>query len=218
VSDELRSHPLARVVARLYRPGRMGRLLGKAIRRLEGGGMRSATWRRLLEKRHGVRVGAFSYGPIVDAGRLPRGTRIGRFVSIAEGVRIIRGNHPIEACSTHPYFYAGRFGLVADRGVERDERNPLDIGHDAWLGANATILPGCRRIGIGAIVGAGSVVTADVPDFAIVGGVPARPIRYRFAAETRERLLALAWWDRPLAELAARADAIADGDLDRLAN
>jgi acetyltransferase-like isoleucine patch superfamily enzyme len=120
----------------------------------------------------------------------------------------------MQAISTHPVFYADRFGLVAGLDVDRDDLNPLEIGHDAWLGTDVTILPGCRRIGHGAVVGAGAVVTADVPDFAVFAGVPARPIRLRFSPDTQARLLASEWWSRSLAELAPLAPAIARGNLD----
>ncbi|MFK7788083.1 MAG: hypothetical protein AB8C95_01150 [Phycisphaeraceae bacterium] len=72
----------------------------------------------------------------------------------------------------------------------------LRIEHDVWLGRNAVILPGCRRIGIGAVVGAGAVVTRDVPDFAIIGGVPGKVLRYRYGEETRGKVLASRWWEK----------------------
>ena len=62
---------------------------------------------------------------------------------------------------------------------ESKEKTPLDISSDVWIGARAIILPGCKRIGHGAIIGAGSVVTKDVPDYAIMGGNPAKVIKYR---------------------------------------
>jgi acetyltransferase-like isoleucine patch superfamily enzyme len=176
--------------------------------------MRSGTWRKILRERHGVEVGAFSYGGLIDSGGFHRGTRIGRYCSFGEGLRVVRRNHPMGAISTHPLFYDDAFGLVSGLEVNRDELNPLEIGHDVWLGVGVTILPGCRRIGHGAVVGAASVVTSDVPDFAIVAGVPARPIRLRFDEPTRARLHAIAWWERPLADLAPIAHAFASGDLE----
>lgn len=217
MSDDLVHHPLARTIARLYRPGRRsGLFLGRIIRRLEGGAMRSGTWRAILRERHGVEIGAFSYGGLIDSAGFHRGTRVGRFCSFGEGLRVVRRNHPMQAISTHPLFYADRFGLVSGLDVDRDELNPLEVGHDVWIGAGVTILPGCRRIGNGAAVGAGSVVTSDVPDFAIIAGVPARILRFRFDETTRDRLVAGGWWSRTLADLTPLAPAIAAGDLDAL--
>ena len=70
----------------------------------------------------------------------------------------------------------------------------MTIGHDAWLGQGCTILAG-RKVGIGAVVGAGAVVSHDVEPFTVVGGVPARPIKKRFPKDVQEGLLELAWWD-----------------------
>ena len=81
--------------------------------------------------------------------------------------------------------------------MKEEELKPgiLRIEHDVWLGRNAVILPGCRRIGIGAVIGAGAVVTRDVPDFAIVGGVPAKVLRYRYDEPTQAKVLASRWWE-----------------------
>jgi virginiamycin A acetyltransferase len=86
------------------------------------------------------------------------------------------------------------------------------VGHDVWIGSGATILPGAR-IGSGAIIGAGAVVSGDVPPYAIVAGNPARVIRQRFGAETVARILALAWWDWPIAHILGKEAAICGGDI-----
>jgi carbonic anhydrase/acetyltransferase-like protein (isoleucine patch superfamily) len=70
----------------------------------------------------------------------------------------------------------------------------VTFGHDVWIGHGAIVLPG-RNIGTGAVVAAGAVVTKDVPDYTVVGGNPARPIRRRFPEHVSEQLIALAWWD-----------------------
>jgi len=165
---------------------------------LERGELRSATIRRILRERFGVSVGAYSYGQCLVPGAFPAGVSIGRYVSIGPGVRVFRRNHPLDRLSTHPYFYYSMLGVV-----ERDtiESADLWIGHDAWIGADSIITPGCTRIGIGAVIGAGALVTKDVPDFAIVGGNPASLIRMRFDAKTIERALATRWWERPVEEL-----------------
>lgn len=71
----------------------------------------------------------------------------------------------------------------------------LEIGNDVWIGQYAVILPSCHRIGDGAVIGAGSIVTSDVPDYAMVAGNPARILKYRFGEETVSKLKAIKWWD-----------------------
>jgi acetyltransferase-like isoleucine patch superfamily enzyme len=123
---------------------------------------------------------------------------VGRYVSTAVGVRVFTQNHPFDRLSMHPFFYDPGAGFVAEKMLPPAR---LWIGHDAWLGAAAIVTPGCSRIGIGAVVGAGAVVTQDVDDFAIVAGNPARTLRYRFTEETCGRILGAEWWQRPLAEV-----------------
>jgi carbonic anhydrase/acetyltransferase-like protein (isoleucine patch superfamily) len=88
------------------------------------------------------------------------------------------------------------------------EPGALSIGHDCWIGYGAIVTPGCRRIGVGAIVAAGAVVTRDVADFAIVAGNPARELRRRFAPELCDRILASRWWEHSIAQVAAHLPAM----------
>jgi acetyltransferase-like isoleucine patch superfamily enzyme len=130
---------------------------------------------------------------------LPRGVVVGRYVSVAGGVRVFRRNHPMERLSLHPFFYNRELGFVAEDNIPSV---PLEIGHDSWIGDRAIIVPGCKRIGVGSVGGAGAVVTRDVPDFAIVGGNPAKIIRFRFPEETRRLILASRWWEQSISQVA----------------
>lgn len=172
---------------------RLGRPLMQLAIRLEGGPMISATAREIMRKFHGVEIGAFSYGPCFDPAKVPPNVKIGRFVSIAPGVRLIVQNHPIRNISTHPMFYETQPGVAETAQLAPGN---LTVGHDAWLGYNAVITPGCNRIGIGAVIGAGAVVTRDVPDFAIVAGNPAREIGKRFSPFDEELVANSNWWMR----------------------
>jgi acetyltransferase-like isoleucine patch superfamily enzyme len=137
---------------------------------------------------------------------------IGKFCSISAEVFVGLGQHPLgDRVSTHPLFYLHRPENgwdVADRDFQR-EYFPTSVGNDVWLGHRAS-LKGGITVGDGAVVGAGAVVTADVPPYAIVAGVPAKPIRYRFDPETIEFLLRLKWWDRDEAWLRANWQAFHD--------
>lgn len=169
-------------------------LAHKAIRaasKLEGGEFFSLTARDLLRYWYDVNIGPFSYGGCFTPGAFPPKTHIGRYCSVAKGVRCIERNHPYDRPSTSSFFYDPRFGIVDEDTLPGFE--PLWIGHDVWIGWNAILLPGCRKIGTGAIIGAGAVVTRDVPAFAIVAGTPAKILKHRFDEPTRERLLATDW-------------------------
>lgn len=169
-----------------------GRILGQIVQ-AEGGEMYSLTLRDILDRYHGVRVGNFSYGSLLRIGYCDANTDIGAYVSIGPNVRRFGAAHPLKHAALHPLFYNPSLGLV---GPEHDVvRASCWIGHDAWIGANVTILPGCRRIGIGAVIGAGSVVTRDVEDFEIVAGNPARPMRAsRFTPEDKARIYNSEFW------------------------
>ena len=166
--------------------------------RLEGGQLYSGTARAILNSYFGVAVGAYSYGPCFVPGSFQPHSAVGRYVSIAPGVRAYRRNHPINTLSTHPFFFNSALGVLESDAIGYEA---IEIGADAWIGANVVITPNCRRIGIGSIVAAGAVVTKDVPDFGICGGVPARLLRYRFESGLCDEILSTCWWERSVAEL-----------------
>lgn len=157
------------------------------ITRREGGQLTSRSLRAYLARVHGVVAGEYSYGSLLEPGRADRGLTIGRYVSIGPNVRRFGAAHPVDALSMHPYWYNPALSIV-DAGADV-QRTECVIEHEAWIGANVTILPGCRRIGIGAVVGAGTVLTKDVPDFAIVVGNPGRSVGERLTPQLRRALL-----------------------------
>ena len=121
---------------------------------------------------------------------------IGRYCSIADDVIIGPGNHTLTNLSTSPIFTEVKNGLgirwTNDTKVEPFKH--VTIGNDVWIGSRA-IIKGGVNICDGAVIGAGAVVVKDVPPYAIVGGVPAKVIRYRFSPEVIEKLLELQWWN-----------------------
>lgn len=183
------------------------RLIASLGRRFEGGEFQSRTLRRLLWDRWRIAAGAWSYGAFHRPMASEPGITIGRFASISRDARWGLG-HPLDHVSLSHVFADPAFGFTEAWPFERPT---LEIGADAWIGAQVVITSGCRRIGIGAAVGAGSVVTRDVADFAVVFGAPARVVRSRFPEDVQAEILASRWWERPLAELRRRPEAFTGG-------
>jgi phosphonate metabolism protein (transferase hexapeptide repeat family) len=125
-------------------------------------------------------------------------TTVGKFTSIAASVRINALGHPMDRVSQHNITYRPNEYFVdakIDKGFRALRQGKrVVIGHDVWIGHGAIILPGLT-IGHGAVVAAGAVVTRDVEPYAIVAGVPAKRIKWRFEQSVRERMIALSWWD-----------------------
>lgn len=114
-------------------------------------------------------------------------------------------NHPLESVST---FKSTHSKLASVFRYSENCYKPIDIGSDVWLGSNVIVLPGVS-IGHGAVVGAGGVVTKDVPPYAIAVGCPARTVRYRFSESQIELLLASKWWEWPEERLMQSAELFA---------
>lgn len=123
---------------------------------------------------------------------------IGAYCSIGRGVQIGLAMHPTTWLSTHTFQYSDEWfpsveELKFDRKLQHTHHQRTIIGSDVWIGNNALINSGVK-IGHGAIIGAGAVVTKDIPDYAIVGGVPAKVIRFRFEEGVIRELLETKWW------------------------
>ena len=124
-------------------------------------------------------------------------TKIGAFCSIAWGVTIGPANHSYDRISTHSFLYNNVDGIRPENEDVAYDRfsEKCELGNDVWIGAGATILRDVV-IGDGAIVASGAVVTKDVPPYAIVAGVPAKVIKYRFSDEIIQKLLEMQWWNQ----------------------
>ena len=154
----------------------------------------------------GLDWGAFSGYDNLHSGQYMENVSVGRYCSIGMNVAVGLVSHPTDWLSTtwmqyvaRPFHWNRFMGrTVATKPFLSPRRTVL--GNDVWLGAGAQIMAGVK-VGNGAIVAAGAVVTKDVPPYAIVGGVPAKVIKFRFPAATIARLEKLAWWRYSLGDL-----------------
>lgn len=144
----------------------------------------------------------FGYGSYVHKNSVLKGVKVGRFCAIAENVNIRLFQHPTQMTAISPCFYRKEHTLktFVNENYYEDLQNVQDgfsvvIGNDVWIGQGVSIKSGIK-IGDGAVIGAGAVVTRDVAPYAIVGGVPAKLIRYRFTEKQIEALLKIKWWDK----------------------
>lgn len=148
---------------------------------------------------------------------------IGKFCAIATGTRFIMAgaNHPTQGVSTFPFTIFG--GTWAEETTDIITSIPSKgdtvVGNDVWFGYNTLIMPGVR-IGDGAVIATGAVVTTDVPPYTIVGGNPAQPVKQRYPDEDVARLLRAAWWNWPVELITTHVRAIMAGtprDIEKIA-
>lgn len=141
----------------------------------------------------GVTMGRYSY---MGKNNSVCNASIGSFCSIASYCAIGGGEHEMTSVSTSPVFAPGRnvFGFTFAPEGTRHVSKQVQIGHDVWIGEKVFIKAGIS-IGDGAVIGAHSVVTHDVPAYAIVAGTPAKPLRYRFSEEEQKLLQESKWWE-----------------------
>ena len=159
-------------------------------------------------------IGEWTYGaPTVENWDQNASLSIGKFCSIADGVTILLGGeHRADWVTTYPFRE-----LVFDKPEVAKigySKGDVSIGNDVWIGLNALILSGVR-IGNGALVAAGAVVTKDVPAYAIVGGNPAKLIRYRIPESLIAPMEQIGWWNWPLDQIEAALPLLLNVDIER---
>ncbi|GAC1040641.1 DapH/DapD/GlmU-related protein [Rhizobium sp. No.120] len=163
---------------------------------------------------HTAELGDFSYlGPRCIVGD----ATIGKFCAIAAEVRIGAPNHPMDRPSMHRFTYCPEYyavDAVRDHAFfDRRKQDRAIIGNDVWIGHGVIVLPGVK-VGDGAVLAAGAVVTKDVQPYTVVGGIPAKFIRERFTRRIAERLAAIAWWHWPFETIMERLTDFQSSDIE----
>ncbi len=179
---------------------------GATLRRLilrrviagEGGEFYSETARQILRDLYDVEIGMYTHGGCFHPGQFDRHTRIGRYCSIARDVCVFNRDHPTAFKSTHAFFFNSKLGFCTE---DKSEYTPLSIGHDVWIGTGVKILAPVTEIGTGAVVCAQSVVTRNIPPYAVAVGFPARVVRFRFSPAVIDELLASRWWEQDIEQI-----------------
>lgn len=156
----------------------------------------------------GAPIGKMSYGfHRLSVHSIKGLSCVGRFCSLGARVEVRGFHHPLDWVSTNPFLYkSDREVIDSNKALPEDciaKNKKVKIGHDVWIGQGVQILRPVT-IGDGAVVAAGSVVCKDVPAYAIVGGVPAKVLRYRIDEKLIGKMLAIKWWDWSLEEIRER--------------
>ncbi len=188
------------ILYRLYRFKRkkLCKCIEWLLKKIEGGEIYSQTLRRIMKDYHQVDIGMYTHGSCFVPGSFDRFTTVGRYCSIAADVRVFNRDHPTAFKSTHAFFFNSALKCVQKDLVDY---KPLKIGNDVWIGHGVIILPSVTEIGDGAVIGAGAVVSRNIPPYAVAVGHPVRVVKYRFAPETIQELLNEKWWDKDIEQL-----------------
>lgn len=135
-----------------------------------------------------VEIGDYTY---INSGFLYPGVRVGKYCSMGHNICIGPGEHYINRISSYPILTR-----VLKENFEQEfpTVKPTVLGNDVWVGHGSVIMQGVK-VGDGAVIAAGAVVTKDVPDYTVVAGIPAREIKHRFNQETVQKLEKLQWWN-----------------------
>lgn len=190
----------------------IGRALKKPFKRKKPEGVpwyNTEFHEKYARRKPAYQMGVGTYGtPIVHDWKEGTTLKIGAYCSIADNVQImLGGNHRTDWLTTYPFY-----SFIKELPTPELKKGDVVIGNDVWLGSGCRILTGVT-IGDGAIVAAGSVETKPVQPYEIVGGNPARHIRYRFDEAEREALQRLQWWNWPQALVEQAAPLLCSGDI-----
>ncbi len=167
-----------------------------------------------FSKMHGVTIGDYTYGlPTIIKFSDKYKVKIGKFCSISTNVKIfVDANHRVDWVTTYPISLKVFNNPPVEYGHPTGKGDVI-IGHDVWIGSNVLIMSGVT-IGNGVVIGAGSVVTKNVSDYEIVGGNPAKHIRFRFSAQQINDLLKIAWWDWQIDRIRDNANLLESSNID----
>ena len=168
------------------------------VLKMEGGMLYSITLRRILARYHKVQIGLYTHGSCFEPGNFDKFTTVGRYCSIGANVKVFNRNHPMNFKSMHAFFFNPYLKSVKQDMIEYI---PLNIGNDVWIGDGVKIMPRVTRIGDGVVVGAGSVLTKNLPPYAIAVGYPASIVRYRFPNEIIKKLFEEKWWEKDIEQI-----------------
>ena len=158
-------------------------------------------------------IGKYTYGEIRPVGNIGSIT-IGKFVSLADGIHAIMVGHDVDTVTTYPFLsepLAKYFNRVPNG--KSTAIGDVTIGNDVWIGYGVTLFGGIN-ISDGAVIGACSVVTKDIPPYEIWCGNPAKLIRARFTEDQIKSLLKISWWNWPVDKIKENIDLLLDTDID----